>query len=64
MTCVTRGALVLERQDAGSLLRIRLRSAADLGTRARPVIERGSDVADRAFIGLMLAGLRERVALP
>lgn len=55
-------ALVLEPKGAGSRLRVRIRMNRHLGARLRPVLETGGELADRAFITLMLAGLRERVA--
>lgn len=55
-------ALVLESEGAGSRLRVRLRFSRHLGSRARPLVEGAGDLIDRAFIELMMAGLRERVA--
>ena len=55
-------ALILVAQAPGSLLRVRIRMNRRLGDRLRPVLETGGGLADRAFIELMFAGLRERVA--
>jgi hypothetical protein len=55
-------ALVLEPAGTGSRLRVRIRINRRLGGRLRPLLERGGELADRAFISLMLAGLRERVS--
>jgi hypothetical protein len=54
-------ALVLEPVLAGTRLRVRIRINRRLGERLRPPLERGGELADRAFIALMLAGLRERL---
>lgn len=54
-------ALVLEPIPVGSRLRIRIRLNRRLGERGRAVMEGGGELADRAFIALMMAGLRERV---
>ena len=54
-------ALVLVPAGSGSELHIRIRLNRRLGRRARGLIERGGELADRAFIGLMMAGLRERL---
>ena len=54
-------ALVLDPAPEGSRLRIRIRMNRRLGRRGRPILEGGADLADRAFIELMIAGLRERV---
>jgi hypothetical protein len=54
-------ALVLEPDAGGSRLRVRIRMNRRLGGRTRPLLEGGGELADRAFISLMLAGLRERV---
>ena len=55
-------ALVLTPDPAGSALRVRIRMNRRLGRRARPLVEGGGELADGAFIALMMAGLRERVS--
>jgi hypothetical protein len=57
-------ALVLEPLAGGaSRLRIRLRLSRHIGRSvSRPLLEGAADAVDWAFIALMLAGLRERIA--
>ena len=55
-------ALVLSPTATGSRLRIRIRINRRLGRRARPLIERGGELIDRVTIGLMTAGLSERLS--
>ncbi len=54
-------ALVLQPRGTGTRLRVRIRMNRRLGGQMRPLLERGGELADRAFISLMFAGLRERV---
>ena len=54
-------ALVLSPRDGGSHLQMRLRFSRRIGRRAPAVMEAGADLIDRTFLGLMVAGLRERL---
>ena len=54
-------ALVCEPVATGTRLRVRIRMNRRLGGRTRPLLEGGGELVDRAFIAIMLAGLRERV---
>jgi hypothetical protein len=55
-------ALVCEPVATGTRLRVRIRMNRRLGGRIRPLLEGGGELVDRAFITIMLAGLRERLS--
>ncbi len=56
--------LAADARPGATRLRVRIRMNRRLGSRLRPLLERGGELADRAFITLMLAGLQERVSAP